>query len=53
MRLAKQAVKVKLVGNSALDLNDPAILEKLLQEVNVFVFMVSNKMVVDCKKGFQ
>ncbi|KAK5600556.1 hypothetical protein CRENBAI_014787 [Crenichthys baileyi] len=29
----KQAVKLKLVGNSALDLNDPDVLEKLLEEL--------------------
>ncbi|KAM4571094.1 uncharacterized protein V3H82_010809 [Fundulus diaphanus] len=29
----KQVVKVKLVGNSALDLNDPAVLENLQEEL--------------------
>ncbi|XP_035998787.1 C-type mannose receptor 2-like [Fundulus heteroclitus] len=29
----KQVVKVKLVGNSTLDLNDPAVLENLLKEL--------------------
>ncbi|XP_038154314.1 uncharacterized protein LOC119791977 isoform X2 [Cyprinodon tularosa] len=29
----KQVVKVKLVGNSAVDLNDPAVLEKLQEKL--------------------